>query len=86
MDCELRQCLNELRSLCEQLDPPPSRWQKIQERCLHWWFVSGCGSPLETITAKKLPALSNPFRQEGRLLGNEVVIRESAKLFYDYAR
>src|SRR5207247_2216971 len=33
----LRQCLNELRGLCEHLDPPPSRWQKIQERCLHWW-------------------------------------------------
>jgi hypothetical protein len=35
MDCELRQCLNELHGLCEHLEPLPKRWE-IKQRCLQW--------------------------------------------------
>jgi hypothetical protein len=37
MDRELEECLNELHGVCEHLEPPLSRWQKIQKRCSQWW-------------------------------------------------
>ena len=43
---ELENCLSELRSLCERLEPQPSRWQKIKARVIEWWLCNDVGETL----------------------------------------
>ena len=45
-DSELENCLRELRSICERLEPPPSRWQKIKARVTDWWLRNDVGDTL----------------------------------------
>ena len=46
IDSELENCLSELRSICEHLEPPRSRWQKIKTRVIEWWFCNDVGEIL----------------------------------------
>ena len=46
IDGELENCLSELRSICEHLEPPPSRWQKIKTRVIEWWLCNDVGEIL----------------------------------------
>jgi hypothetical protein len=45
-DSELENCLSELRSLCEHLEPPPSHWEKIKGRVIDWWLCNDLGDML----------------------------------------
>jgi hypothetical protein len=46
MNDELENCLSELRSVCEHLEPPPSRWQKIKARVTDWCLRNDVGARL----------------------------------------
>ena len=45
-DSELENCLSELQSICEHLERPPSRWQKIKARVSDWWGCNDVGDTL----------------------------------------
>jgi len=46
IETQLENCLSELRGICEHLEPPPSRWQKIKARVIEWWL---CNEVSETL-------------------------------------
>ena len=45
-DSELANCLSELQSICEHLEPPLSHWQKIKARVIEWWLRNDVGETL----------------------------------------
>jgi hypothetical protein len=45
-DSELENCLSELRALCEHLEPPPTRWQKIKLGVINSWLWNDLGDTL----------------------------------------
>jgi|SRR6516165_1370623 hypothetical protein len=46
IESELENCLTELRGICEHLEPPPTRWQKIKLRVTEWWLCNEVGETL----------------------------------------
>ena len=46
IESELENCLTELRSICDHLEPPPGRWQKPKTCVVEWWLCNEVGETL----------------------------------------